>query len=469
MTVPIVGGCSAVLNSARRPSASATGRRRGRPGRRPAPPALRDGAAGRTRGLAGRQGRGPPTAGAAASATRRGGVLAVGLRALGAGRRRQHRPPGRGRLGETHGLGRPAARAPRSRVAHRHVGEHRPGVRGAAVEHGRQHAQHVAAPGWCSCGPRRPSPAAGRRRGARASRTAAGSSTSSAAVRRVDASGCRATASSRAAPSRSRRHLGEGASRRTYSRPALVSSRASDPARSMAAGSRSTPSSVGSRAIAAGTRPEQHVVHRQLERVRVEPERERQAGLRVEVHQQHPLPQLGQGGAERGHRGGLGDAALLVGDGERDRHGGPFRSGPGPAYCAPGEHATVPRSSGRVRDEPVLTARGAFAALQAGPDPSGDLRPVLLVPGFTGSKEDFVAVLAPILLGEIPTSPARVSSAVNRLPRGVGRHTRFLEQDSGPGTSGINLVPEQPGDHREVAGNAGDLAPLPCPLRLRAT
>lgn len=42
------------------------------------------------------------------------------------------------------------------------------------------------------------------------------------------------------------------------------------------------------------------------------------------------------------------------------------------------------------------TARGELAALVAPPrrDPRG--APVLLVPGFTGSKEDFIAVLAPI-------------------------------------------------------------------------
>jgi pimeloyl-ACP methyl ester carboxylesterase len=49
-----------------------------------------------------------------------------------------------------------------------------------------------------------------------------------------------------------------------------------------------------------------------------------------------------------------------------------------------------------VRDEPVVTARGTFAALRSGPEPGADRRTVLLVPGFTGSKEDFIAVLAPI-------------------------------------------------------------------------
>ncbi len=44
----------------------------------------------------------------------------------------------------------------------------------------------------------------------------------------------------------------------------------------------------------------------------------------------------------------------------------------------------------------MVTARGTFAALRSGPAPGDDRRTVLLVPGFTGSKEDFIAVLASI-------------------------------------------------------------------------
>lgn len=46
----------------------------------------------------------------------------------------------------------------------------------------------------------------------------------------------------------------------------------------------------------------------------------------------------------------------------------------------------------------VPTARGELAALEARPTDGGDdpRLPVLLVPGFTGSKEDFIAVLTPI-------------------------------------------------------------------------
>ncbi|MDH5278290.1 MAG: alpha/beta hydrolase, partial [Actinomycetota bacterium] len=41
----------------------------------------------------------------------------------------------------------------------------------------------------------------------------------------------------------------------------------------------------------------------------------------------------------------------------------------------------------------VDTSRGAVAALRSGP---ADAPLALLVPGFTGSKEDFVALLKPV-------------------------------------------------------------------------
>jgi pimeloyl-ACP methyl ester carboxylesterase len=45
----------------------------------------------------------------------------------------------------------------------------------------------------------------------------------------------------------------------------------------------------------------------------------------------------------------------------------------------------------------VQTPRGVFAALQAEPEPSAVAVPTaVLIPGFTGSKEDFIAVLAPL-------------------------------------------------------------------------
>jgi len=51
----------------------------------------------------------------------------------------------------------------------------------------------------------------------------------------------------------------------------------------------------------------------------------------------------------------------------------------------------------RVRRVNVQTDRGAFAALEAMPG-SGvcERQPALLVPGYTGSKEDFLTVLQPL-------------------------------------------------------------------------
>jgi pimeloyl-ACP methyl ester carboxylesterase len=51
----------------------------------------------------------------------------------------------------------------------------------------------------------------------------------------------------------------------------------------------------------------------------------------------------------------------------------------------------------RVRSATVQTARGSFAVLEAQPCRGVSYRrPALLVPGFTGSKEDFLAILEPL-------------------------------------------------------------------------
>ena len=88
---------------------------------------------------------------------------------------------------------------------------------------------------------------------------------------------------------------------------------------------------------------EQHVVDAELDGLRVQPERERQAGLRVQVDQQHLVAALGQGGAERRDGGRLGDAALLVRYGDGPAHGAPLcLSLPPPCHGRPG---SVPRVS----------------------------------------------------------------------------------------------------------------------------
>lgn len=49
-----------------------------------------------------------------------------------------------------------------------------------------------------------------------------------------------------------------------------------------------------------------------------------------------------------------------------------------------------------VRRTTVPTRRGEFAALRADPPDGADVTPALLVPGYSGSKEDFIALLEPI-------------------------------------------------------------------------
>ena len=51
----------------------------------------------------------------------------------------------------------------------------------------------------------------------------------------------------------------------------------------------------------------------------------------------------------------------------------------------------------RVRKVTIETGRGSFAALEAMPGRGVcERRPAVLVPGYTGSKEDFLAVLQPL-------------------------------------------------------------------------
>ena len=53
-------------------------------------------------------------------------------------------------------------------------------------------------------------------------------------------------------------------------------------------------------------------MHRELERFRIEPERESQARLRIEVDEQDFLAHLGPGSAEGCHCRGLGDATFWL-------------------------------------------------------------------------------------------------------------------------------------------------------------
>ena len=60
----------------------------------------------------------------------------------------------------------------------------------------------------------------------------------------------------------------------------------------------------------------EHVVDGGVEVLGVDAEAEGEAGLGVEVDEEDPLALLGERRTERGDSGRLGDAALLVGDGD---------------------------------------------------------------------------------------------------------------------------------------------------------
>ncbi len=72
---------------------------------------------------------------------------------------------------------------------------------------------------------------------------------------------------------------------------------------------------------------EEDVVECRRELLGLEAEREREAGLGVEVDEKDPFAQVGEGEAEGLGRRGLGHAALLVGDREYPRHAAESTSG----------------------------------------------------------------------------------------------------------------------------------------------
>jgi hypothetical protein len=111
-----------------------------------------------------------------------------------------------------------------------------------------------------------------------------------------------------------------------------------------------------------GGGPTQHeVVQRELELVGRQAGGEREAGLRIEIDQEHPLPLFGEGRPERVHRRGLGHAALLVGHCDHHGHAGECTAGPGDGRpAARGARHAPDRTrnaatcgSGRSLDHPV--------------------------------------------------------------------------------------------------------------------
>jgi pimeloyl-ACP methyl ester carboxylesterase len=114
----------------------------------------------------------------------------------------------------------------------------------------------------------------------------------------------------------------------------------------------------------------------------------------------------------------------------------------------------------RVRSATVTTERGDFAALEAQPGHGVcERRPALLIPGFTGSKEDFLPVLEPLaaadrtviamdLRGQYqsPQAPDRAAYAPAELAADVLAAADAVSRDSaaseaGPyGSPGVHLV-----------------------------
>ncbi|MFD7902461.1 alpha/beta fold hydrolase [Kitasatospora sp. NPDC059722] len=106
---------------------------------------------------------------------------------------------------------------------------------------------------------------------------------------------------------------------------------------------------------------------------------------------------------------------------------------------------TLPRCARAVR---VATERGGFAALRA--EPAGEVRgSALLVPGFTGSKEDFIALLEPLA-----AAGYRVTAVDQR-----GQHETGGPDD--PAAYAVGALGEDVRAlTRALAGEAGDGRPL---------
>jgi pimeloyl-ACP methyl ester carboxylesterase len=104
----------------------------------------------------------------------------------------------------------------------------------------------------------------------------------------------------------------------------------------------------------------------------------------------------------------------------------------------------------RAQPVTIQTSRGAFAALKAEPATGVcERRPALLIPGFTGSKEDFIAVLQPLASAgrevvaidmrgqyQSPAAPDNSGYAPGELAADIGAIARTLAGDG----QGLHLV-----------------------------
>ncbi len=136
---------------------------------------------------------------------------------------------------------------------------------------------------------------------------------------------------------------------------------------------------------------------------------------------------------------------------------------------------STPRSlvlSPRVRNIQIRTTRGSFAALRA--DPAGGIgqrQPALLVPGYSGSKEDFLSVLEPLaaagravtaidIRGQYESGPAsdRAGYALDQLAADILAVASMLADDTGQ----VHLV------GHSFGGLITRQAALTAPLALRS-
>src|SRR5829696_2988319 len=178
---------------------------------------------------------------------------------------------------------------------------------------------------------------------------------------------------------------------------------------------------------------DEHVVHRHLERVGVDPLRHRQVALRVEVHAEDAVPRLGEGDREVEGRCGLGDAALLVGE---DDDLGLAIHGVAPVCVrighqrlySHGERGILPRRYPQAPMEGLLDKRLLFVTGKGGVGKST----VAAALGLVAARRGLRTIVAEI------AGQDRLARALARDGAGGG----FEETELAPGLSTISIDPQ---------------------------
>ena len=219
---------------------------------------------------------------------------------------------------------------------------------------------------------------------------------------------------------------------------------------------------------------EDHVVHRAVQVPDVDAEAGAGVALRVEVDDEHPVAEVGQAGPEVHGRGGLADAALLVGDGQDPGERPGERRAPSSASSgsAASSAPAAPRASGLLQRDvdrgrlevrrspaPPRPAVGRSSSPGSGPRAGGST-------GSGRSGGGGRAERLQLLVGQHRrTSPA--SRPARPRPPGVGSLGRFRRgcrwfRDAGGSPPRSRWKMARP---REARSSCDSVTAASCPVR----